>query len=151
MWLPAELATERVEKQGATLEAASRAASAERWRERQQAEQARAAAQVWTSPARRIETTKNDLLPRATTWEAEEARLEALRVRVASYVEETMVSGGHASPVPSPRRRRHSRQEAVCAGSPYAGRDEGGTEGVVGYFTNALAIYFDILGALSGR
>eukprot|EP01052_Picozoa_sp_SAG31_P043880 SAG31_NODE_7459_length_1682_cov_2.472854_2_plen_317_part_01 len=33
---------------------------------------------------------------------------------------------------------RHARQEEVCVGTPYAGRDERGTEGLVGYFINTL-------------
>ena len=35
---------------------------------------------------------------------------------------------------------RNSRQESVCIGSPYAGRDEAGTRDLVGYFVNILAI-----------
>ena len=41
---------------------------------------------------------------------------------------------------------RYSRQERVCVGSPYAGRDEAGTEGVVGYFVNTLALAVDVSG-----
>ena len=41
---------------------------------------------------------------------------------------------------------RYSRQEAVCVGSPYAGRDEAGTQGIVGYFDSTLALLLELSG-----
>ena len=39
---------------------------------------------------------------------------------------------------------RYSRQEEVCVGSPYAGRDETATQGIVGYFDNTLALLVEL-------
>ena len=35
---------------------------------------------------------------------------------------------------------RHAGQEEVVVGSPYHGRDAAGTEGLIGYFVNMLAL-----------
>ena len=41
---------------------------------------------------------------------------------------------------------RYSRQDEVCVGSPYAGRDESATQDMVGYFVNTLAMLVDVSG-----
>ena len=41
---------------------------------------------------------------------------------------------------------RYSRQEEVCVGSPYAGRDEAATQHIMGYMVNMLAMKCDMSG-----
>ena len=41
---------------------------------------------------------------------------------------------------------RYSRQEEVCVGSPYAGRDEAATQHIMGYMVNTLAMKCDMSG-----